>query len=91
MLLRAWLVPRRSGSPDAAWPTPPAFVVDINTASQAEMQALPEIGPALAKRIVDYRQAHGRFERLEELQAVRGFGPKTYEQLRPMLSVGAAP
>ena len=55
--------------------------VDINTASAAELERLPEIGPGLAKRIVDYRQQHGRFKMSEELMRVRGIGPKKYKAL----------
>ena len=88
MLLRAAIAPRWSAGQEAGgWAASPAFVVDVNTASQAELQALPEIGSSLAERIVQYRQTHGRFESVEAMQAVRGLGPKTLEQLRPMLSV----
>ena len=55
--------------------------VDINTASAAELERLPEIGPGLAKRIVEYRQQHGRFKMSEELRRVRGIGPKKYKAL----------
>jgi len=56
--------------------------VDINTASAAELERLPGVGPTLAERIVEYRSAHGRFRTPEELQHVQGIGPKTYEALR---------
>ena len=56
--------------------------VDVNTASAAELERLPEVGPVLAQRIVEYRTRHGRFHSPEELQRVRGIGTKTYEALR---------
>ena len=56
--------------------------LDVNTASAAELERLPEVGPALAQRIVDDRTLHGRFRRPEELMRVKGIGPKTYDTLR---------
>ena len=61
--------------------------VDINTASAAELERLPEIGPGLAKRIIEYRQQQGRFETSEELMHVRGIGPKRYQSLEPYVVV----
>ena len=56
--------------------------VDVNTASVAELERLPQVGPMLAKRIVEYRERHGRFRWTGELSRVSGIGPKTYEALR---------
>jgi competence protein ComEA len=66
-------------------------VLDLNRAGAAELDALPGIGPVLARRIVEYRQQHGPFRRVEELRAVRGVGPRLLERLRPRVGVGAAP
>lgn len=63
------------------------FVVDVNTAELRELQALPEVGPALAGRIVAHRRAHGPFADVEQLLDVTGVGPRTLAQLRPMLTV----
>ena len=68
--------PRRSGKP------PPA-PTNVNTASEAELQRLPRIGPALAGRIVEYRRANGPFRSADQLTEVRGIGEKTLEKLRP--------
>lgn len=62
--------------------------VDVNRASEAELQVVPGIGPAMAKRIVEWRTKNGRFERLDDLLNVRGIGVKTLEKLRPYLTVG---
>ncbi|MDR7465060.1 MAG: helix-hairpin-helix domain-containing protein [Armatimonadota bacterium] len=64
---------------------PPPGPLDPNTASAAELEALPGIGPVLARRIVEHRRAHGRFERLEDLLEVEGIGPRMLERLRPLL------
>jgi competence protein ComEA len=63
---------------------PPApHSVSINTASVAELDRLPRIGPALAARIVEHRARHGPFARVEDLEAVRGIGPRMLEQILP--------
>ena len=59
----------------------------INTASVAELDRLPGIGPALAGRILAYRQQHGRFSRAEQLIEVKGIGPKTFEKMKPWVVV----
>lgn len=64
-------------------PAASAGIVDLNTATAAELEALPEVGPALARRIVDHRRVHGRFGSVSALQDVPGIGPATLERLRP--------
>ena len=59
----------------------------INTASAAELERLPGIGPALAGRILEYRQQHGRFSRADQLIEVKGIGPKTFEKMKPWVVV----
>ncbi len=63
---------------------PPAvkFPVDLNRVSRLQLEAVPGIGPVLAQRIIDYRKAHGPFSSLEQLDEVKGIGPKTLERLR---------
>lgn len=58
-----------------------AAVVTLNTATQAELEMLPGVGPVTASRIIAWREQHGRFTSVEELQEVDGIGPKTYAQL----------
>jgi len=73
--------------------TPPAEVeeeegpIDLNAATAAQLQRLPSIGPKTAARILAYRQEHGSFETLEELQEVAGIGPRTVEKLRSLVVV----
>ncbi len=61
------------------------FQVDINDADWPELSQLPGVGETIARRIVESRDAGGRFADLEELRRVRGIGPKTLERIRPYL------
>ncbi len=56
-------------------PRAPPAPIDINRASAAEIERLPRIGPALAQRIVAWREAHGPYHTLDDLRHVRGIGP----------------
>jgi competence protein ComEA len=62
-------------------------VVDLNTATAADLEALPGVGPATAQAILDYRRQHGRFRSVDELLEVRGIGPAKLSQLRPHVRV----
>ena len=80
--------------PRAVAPPPPLEVVvaergplSLNSATVAELVALPAIGPKIAERIVAFRRERGPFERLEQLTEVNGIGAKTLEKLRPLLTV----
>ncbi len=57
-------------------------VVNINKATNQELQAVPGIGPAIAGRIVDYRAQFGPFERVDEVQNVSGIGPIKFEKMK---------
>lgn len=61
--------------------------MNLNTADAALLQRLPRIGPALAGRIIAYRQEIGPFARVEDVVDVRGIGPKTLERIQPWLYV----
>lgn len=64
-----------------------AGVVYVNTASREELVTLPRIGEAMAQRIIDYREANGAFETVEDLLEVNGIGPATLETIRPYISL----
>lgn len=61
--------------------------VDLNRATAAELERLPEIGPSIAQRIIEYRHTHGPFRRSAELLSVPGIGPKTFEALQDYVTV----
>lgn len=61
--------------------------VNINTASQSELESLPGVGPAKAKAIIDYRKANGGFKHLEDLKNVKGIGDKSFQKLRSEISI----
>lgn len=61
--------------------------VNINTATSEELQELDGIGPAMASRIIEYRQTNGAFTSVDDLENVSGIGEKTLEKLRPHVSV----
>ena len=61
--------------------------INLNTAGVEELGTLPRVGPVLAQRIVDWRQQHGRFKTVQELDAVDGIGPKLLETLMPLVGV----
>lgn len=67
--------------------TPGGGVVNINTAGAAELESLPGIGPALAARIVEYRDGHGPFASVDDLTDVPGIGPAKLEALRSQATV----
>lgn len=61
--------------------------INLNTATQKELETLPSIGPVTAGRILEYRNAHGPFTSVNQLDNVKGIGPKTLEKLKPYLRV----
>jgi competence protein ComEA len=75
------------GGSDSASDPSTGGTVDLNTATVAELDTLPGVGPVTAQRILAWRAEHGRFSRVEELQDVDGIGPKTYARLAPHVRV----
>jgi competence protein ComEA len=63
--------------------------VNLNTATAAQLDALPGIGKATAERIIEYRQKNGAFKKAEDLMNVRGIGEKNFLKLKPMITVSA--
>jgi len=76
-------LPSQTPSAKAATPAP----LDLNTATAAQLEALPGIGPATAKRILEYREKNGSFKKIEELMNVTGIGEKSFLRLKPLITV----
>jgi competence protein ComEA len=71
----------------AAKKKPPAAPLDVNTASAAQLQQVPGIGPTTANAIVQFRRKSGPFERIEDLLAIRGISARKLEQIRPYVTL----
>lgn len=67
--------------------TPLPAKLNLNTATLAELDALPGIGPALAQRILEYRAAHGGFSTIQELKAVKGIGDALFDDIQERITV----
>jgi competence protein ComEA len=64
-------------------------LLDLNQATEEDFDALPGIGPRLAERILEYRKSAGAFHSLDELRAIKGIGKKTFERIRPLITVSS--
>ena len=81
------------GSPVITTPVPEVVtstteLININTASAAELDSLPGIGPTTAQKIIDYREQNGPFVNAEDIINVSGIGPGTYERIKNLITVG---
>jgi competence protein ComEA len=69
----------------------PAFAaIDLNTASQAELESIDGVGPKKAQAILEYRKKNGNFKSVDDLDKVSGFGKKTVDGMRKEITVGNA-
>lgn len=69
---------------------PPVRPVDINSASAADLEQMPGIGPAPAEKILQMRKSYGAFKSVDDLLAIRGIGRKRLDKMRKYLTVGKA-
>lgn len=68
-------------------PSPPGQKININTASASELEALPGIGPVLAQRIVEHRDANGPFKTTADVKKVNGIGDSIFERIKDLIAV----
>jgi competence protein ComEA len=63
------------------------LLVNVNTADAEELDELPQVGPSTAEAIITHRETNGPFRSVDELEAVKGIGPKTIEEIRPFATI----
>jgi competence protein ComEA len=88
------VVPNYDQAPDISnpeqLPDHPGKLININIASQDELEVLSGIGPVIAKAIIQFRLEQGPFKEISEIQAVSGIGPVTFEKIKSQITVGGA-
>ncbi len=62
-------------------------LININTADENELQKIRGVGPAIAQRIIDFREQNGNFKSIDEIKKVRGIGEKTFEKMKDSITV----
>jgi competence protein ComEA len=67
--------------------SPAGTLININTASQDELDTLPGIGPVTAQKIIAYRETYGPFATVEDIIKVSGIGPSTFERIKDRITV----
>jgi competence protein ComEA len=80
-------IPGGAGSSDGGTSSAGTTLVNINAASETELETLPGVGPVTAAAIIDYRTQNGPFSAVDDLIDVSGIGPSTLEEIRPFATV----
>jgi competence protein ComEA len=88
LLLLAALGPL--GAAEEAPPAKPSAPVDINKANAEQLATVPGIGKVTAEKIIEWRDEHGPFQKVEDLMKVKGIGEKSFEKIRPHVKVSTA-
>lgn len=68
----------------------PVQQININTASQADLETLPGVGPVTAQAIIQFRLENGPFQELNDIQSVSGIGPVTFDKIKSLITIGGA-
>lgn len=76
-----------SGTPGSGPSPATGSPIDLNTASAADLDTLPGVGPVIAERIIDYRETNGSFSSVDELAEIDGISPAMVDELRPLVTV----
>jgi competence protein ComEA len=63
--------------------------VNINTAGLVELQNIPGVGEKKAQTIIDYRNKHGAFKKVQDLTKVKGIGLKSFQKMKPFIEIGS--
>lgn len=79
----------QEGAPPEKGDAKAPATVDLNTATAAQLESLPGIGPKTAQRIIEYREKNGPFKKIEDLMNVKGIGEKSFLKLKPGLTARA--
>jgi competence protein ComEA len=85
-------LPAPTAAQEAAEPKPrqearTSALINLNTATADELESLPGVGAQMAARILEYRQKHGAFKKVEDLMNVKGIGEKGFLKLKPLITV----
>lgn len=80
--------PAAGNTAESSEPAASSGLLDINSATAAQLEELPEIGPKLAERVVEFRTTNGPFTSVDQLVAIRGISERIVEILRPLVTVG---
>lgn len=80
-------VPEVGEAPAAQPGLTPDGLVNLNTADAATLETLPRVGPAMASRIITWREDHGGFQSVDDLRQVTGVGERTFAELAPLVTV----
>ena len=82
----ATVPPSEITKPPTPSPNQP-YIIDLNTATQADLERVPGIGPVLAARIIAYRQRYGPFKTVYQLRLIKGVGQQTFDKIKPYVTV----
>ncbi|MFA6518277.1 MAG: ComEA family DNA-binding protein [Candidatus Shapirobacteria bacterium] len=77
----------RNFQTSSTYQVPSSKTISLNTASLAQLDSLPKIGPVIGQRIIDYRTKNGGFKNVEELKLVTGIGDKMFEEIRDLITL----